>query len=116
MVSWKAGAHSAPMGCISSINCVVVYRLCNVAALDHKGTDEATTLLPFAVQTYMLGHLHSECHLKDSFKAPASAVPPSQTPGCLNLNVQILLFVSISFCVLPFKDTRSACFLKCSSA
>lgn len=36
MVSWKAGVHSAPMGCISSINSVVVYRFCNVAARDHK--------------------------------------------------------------------------------
>lgn len=81
-----------------------------------KGTDEATALPPFAALTYMSGHLHWECHLKDSFNAPASAAPPSQAPGCRNLNVQILLFVSISFRVLPFKDTRSACFLKCSSA
>lgn len=64
----------------------------------------------------MSKHLHSECHLKDSFKAPASAVRLSRTAECLNLKVQTLLFVSISFCVLPFKDTRSACFLKCSSA
>lgn len=81
-----------------------------------KSTHEAPLLLSFAVQTYMSIHLHAECRLKDSINAPASAACLSQTPECLHLKVQMLLFVSISLHVLSFKDTRSACFLKCSSA
>lgn len=43
----ESGSHTAPMGCISSINCVVVYRLCNGAARGHKKHSWSVTFAAF---------------------------------------------------------------------
>lgn len=114
---WKVELLNGRMGYTRSINCVLVYSICNVTQSckrDHKWDSWTKNfadccnvhilyVYQFASQMPLEGH---------SFDKPTSALGINETPEWPTLRVRSYYFISISFWVLSFKRYKECLLLK----
>lgn len=117
---WKVELLNDCVEYTQSINCILVYSIRNVT---HRGgpiindTHELRTLQIPAISTCTSTDLHPKCHLKDTrLTCLHQHLVINQTAEWPSLTVRFyyLFWYNSGFC--PSKETRSVCFLKCSSA